>query len=560
MTGGGMRRALREKDFRRLVVAMGASAAGDWIYGTALVVYVYEATRSPAWVAAAGAFRLVPYIFLSPIAGAIADRFDRKKVMVISDLARAALMFALAASAAAGAPIVLAIAIAFLSTVAATAFTPALSGFIPKLVEERDLAAANAGISTIEHTALVVGPVFGAVLLLLGSPAAAFALNGVTFLVSAALVIGIKADGHAGDREEEGAGLRKQVAEGLRAVTASGSVGIPIFIYALASLAYGFEIVALVVVAERLIGIGAEGVGFLNAGIGLGGVAAAGISSRLAEDPRSGRTLALSIVCCGLPLAALAFGSNVVIACLLAALIGAGNIILEVMTVTVLQRLVDERAMARVFGILDSIGVMGIVVGSAVAAPLITGAGIRTALVVIGIGVPTIAATLTPKIRQLDAIAAQRAEALAPLVEQIESSGVFEGASRQTLERLAGDADVVPVSNGSVIVREGDPADDFFIVMDGAFVVTTTDGGTSVINRMGRGDYFGEIGLLERMPRTANVRAAEDGTVLRISGDAFLEAVTRPRGYSTTLVHGVVTRLERTHPARQAAIARPERS
>lgn len=550
-----MRRALRERDFRRVVVALGASAAGDWIYGTALVVYVFEATGSPTWVAAAGIFRLMPYVFLSPIAGVIADRFDRKKVMVLSDGVRAGLMFALALSAATGTSIVVAIGLAFLATVAATPFTPALSGMIPKLVQERDLAAANAGISTIEHTALVVGPVFGAILLLLGSAAAAFALNGVTFLVSAALVIGIRSSRPATTNDNEIAGLRRQVAEGLRAVSSSASVGIPVVLYALASLAYGFEMVALVVVAERILDIGAEGVGFLNAGIGLGGVAAAGISSRLAEDPRSGRVLAFSVLSCGLPLAALAMGGNVVVACVLAALIGGGNIVLEVITVTVLQRLVDERVMARVFGILDSIGVIGILIGSFVAAPLIAAGGIKTALVVIGIGVPLVASTLAPKIRRLDEVAAERAERLAPLVAHIEQTGIFDGASRQSLERLAGEADAVRVGRGTVVIAEGEPADFFFVVVDGEFEVTT---GASAVNRMEKGDYFGEIGLLERMPRTATVTAVEDGTLLRISGDAFLEAVSRPRGYSTTLVQGVVTRLARTHPSREPSVTQRE--
>lgn len=554
MSNKGLRSALRERDFRHLIVALGASAAGDWIYGTALVIYVYEASGgSPGWVAAAGIFRLLPYVFLSPIAGAIADRFDRKKVMVASDVIRAVLMFALALSAAGKAPIAVAIALAFLATVAATPFSPALSGMIPKIVEERDLAAANAGISTIEHTALVVGPVFGAILLLLGSAAPAFALNGVTFLVSAALVMGIRSPGGSRTGDDERVGLRDQLAEGLRAVSSSASVGIPVSFYALASLAYGFEMVALVVVAESILDIGAEGVGLLNAGIGAGGVAAAGLSSRFAEDPRSGRILGVSVLCCGIPLAALALGSNVVVACVLAALIGAGNIVLEVITITVLQRLVDERVMARVFGILDSIGVIGILLGSLAAAPLIGVGGIRPALLVIGVGVPLIACTLAPKIKRLDAIAARRAETLAPLVVQLEATGIFDGASRQSLERLASEAEVSSVMAGSVLVREGEPADDLFIVTQGAFEVIS---GTSVVNRLEEGDYFGEIGLLERMPRTATVTALGQGKVLRISGDAFLEAVSRPRGYSTTLVQGVVTRLARTHPSREPAVTR----
>jgi len=77
-----------------------------------------------------------------------------------------------------------------------------------------------------------------------------------------------------------------------------------------------------------------------------------------------------------------------------------------------------------------------------------------------------------------------------------------------------------------------------------------------VLPRMGEGAYFGEIGLLERIPRTATVTAARDSRVLRISGDDFLGTLADAPA-STALLEGARSRLARTHPTRQAAPAPP---
>ncbi|HET6625338.1 MAG TPA: MFS transporter [Nocardioidaceae bacterium] len=81
-------------DFRRLVIGSSASQMGDWLYNVALLVYVFEATGSATWVGIATVGRLVPYVLFAPIGGVIADRFDRVRVMFVTDLPRAGLMAA----------------------------------------------------------------------------------------------------------------------------------------------------------------------------------------------------------------------------------------------------------------------------------------------------------------------------------------------------------------------------------------------------------------------------------------------------------------------------------
>src|SRR3954447_9642355 len=98
---------LKSRPFRRLAAALAASQTGDWLYNVALVTLVFERTGSAAWVALTTAARIIPIVALGPLGGVVADRFDRRRVMIASDLARMGVMVALGIVALAGLPIVL---------------------------------------------------------------------------------------------------------------------------------------------------------------------------------------------------------------------------------------------------------------------------------------------------------------------------------------------------------------------------------------------------------------------------------------------------------------------
>ena len=88
--------ALRQRNLRRLFAGLVVSQAGDWLYNLALLAFVYERTGSTAWVGITTAARILPEVVLGPIGGVLADRHDRRVVMIVSDVLRAAAMAALA--------------------------------------------------------------------------------------------------------------------------------------------------------------------------------------------------------------------------------------------------------------------------------------------------------------------------------------------------------------------------------------------------------------------------------------------------------------------------------
>src|SRR6185437_11364418 len=171
--------------FHLVLLALATSALGDWLYNVALLALVFGRTGSATWVALTTAARVLPVVVLGPLGGVLADRHDRRALMIGADAARMVLMVGLAVVAAAGLPIVLAPLLAALATSASTVTSPSVAASTARLVADNELQRANALRSAIGQAAIVTGPAVGAVVLALADPATAILLNGATFAVSA---------------------------------------------------------------------------------------------------------------------------------------------------------------------------------------------------------------------------------------------------------------------------------------------------------------------------------------------------------------------------------------
>ena len=146
---GTIRASLRYPAFRRLLGGLAVSQLGDWLYNLALVALVYERTHGDPGVGVTTAARVVPMVALGPLGGIVTDRFDRRRVMITSDVIRAGLMLLLAAVAAARLPIVLAPVLAAVATAVATPYLPSVAATTPRLVPDPDLPGANAARSAV---------------------------------------------------------------------------------------------------------------------------------------------------------------------------------------------------------------------------------------------------------------------------------------------------------------------------------------------------------------------------------------------------------------------------
>lgn len=556
----GYRVVLANRPFRYLVASLTTSGVGDWFYNVALVVYVLEQTRSPAWVAAASICRLLPFVLFGTLGGVLGDRYDRRTVMIMSDLVRAALMFLLTLVAILSAPVVFAIALAFLSTVATTAFFPAAAATTPTLVEEDSLAAANGMITTIDYLAIALGPALGGLVIAVGGlPALSFAVNGLTFLASAAFLSRVPRGGRVQREDEERVPLRRQLTDGAVAVTSSGSVVILVAIIVAATFTYGEETVLYPLVADRLLSTGVEGVGYLFAALGVGGVLASGVANRVVDRARPGVILVLGSMMSATPLLLLPLTKNPAVGYLLVAVEGGSFIFVEVLATTLLQRIVRTEVMSRVFGIIDSLTVAGTVLGAFFAPVVVRLLGLRAGLWIAGGILIVLTLLCIPRIRALDTEAARRRKELGPRIALLSRLDIFAGMPRASIESLAAALTEESVPAGEVVIEQGAPADDFFVLRAGTLEVLSSGeaGGTQTkVRDLHEGDYAGEIGLVERLSRTATVRATSDCSLYRIKGDAFLNSVNGAPAISGALFTGIAGRMARTHPSYQPR-ARP---
>ncbi|MST32918.1 MFS transporter, partial [Acidimicrobiaceae bacterium USS-CC1] len=269
---GTMRAALRHRPLRRLLAALAVSQAGDWLYNVGLLALVYERTHAAAWVTIATVARVLPMVVCGPFAGVLVDRYDRRRLMILSDVLRAGAMVVLFATAALGWPIVLAPLMAALATAAGSPYPSAVAVTVPRLVPEAALGSANGLRSTIGSACVVIGPALGGVLLVVGSPATAFAANAASFVASALLVAAVP----DGDWRLPPAGAERSAVHpvsearaGLAALRANPLALRLAGADATCSVVYGAQTVLLLLVSRSL-GQGAAGYGWLLAGAGLG--------------------------------------------------------------------------------------------------------------------------------------------------------------------------------------------------------------------------------------------------------------------------------------------------
>src|SRR5215467_9480092 len=143
---------------------------GTWSFVVVILVYIFDRTHSAQWLAATGICRWAPGLLLTSYGGVIADRYQRTTVMIVSAVASAVIMAAIAIAVAADAPVWIILALIVVSAVAVTPYRPAAGALTPDIVGEKDLAAANSIFSALENLVVVVGPGIGGLLLLTGRP------------------------------------------------------------------------------------------------------------------------------------------------------------------------------------------------------------------------------------------------------------------------------------------------------------------------------------------------------------------------------------------------------
>lgn len=545
--GGRYRDALRSRDLRSLATAFMVNSLGSWAYVTVLIVYVYERTGSPTWIALVSASRWLPAVLLASYGGVLADRYERTRLLIYSSLLSYIAMVALALVVASNGPLAVLLLLSAVSAAVEVPYRPAAGALTPEVVEERELAAANGLLTSLESLSVVIGPALGGVLLLADEPSGAIVLNAISFLVAALLLIRlqVRSRGNAGD---QGEGAFKAFTDGVRTLRSNSVATALVLFCALDSAIYGASTVLYVPISQQL-GTGADGYGYLLAGNALGGVVAAGVANRLSASTRLAPIILCGIALQAAPYAATAFVYAPPIAFGLQLISGVGMILVDVLAITALQRDMPREYLGRVLSLLDVSFIGATLVASFLFAFVFDALDLRPSLFVVGIGFPLVAVLGIRPLLRADRQSVAALRALQPRVALLQVLDLFTAAPRRTLEQLARSIEEVEVAADTALINQGDAPDHLWILVSGEVDVTVhdEDGGERRVRTLGPRSYFGEIGLLRGIPRTATVRSLEPSVLWRLSGEDFLEAV-HGSAPSASLLKVSTSRLSQVQP------------
>jgi MFS family permease len=386
---------------RRLAVARLISLTGGAAAFMALNFTIYQRTHSPTWVAAALFLTFGTVGFASAFAGALGDRFDRQRVMIISDLAGAAFFFAMAF---AHAPWLL-LTFAFLAAVAEAPFLSSSSAAIPNLVDEEHLGWANGLVSLGRNAGIVIGPLLGGLLVSTIGSGAVFAANAVTFVASAALVATVRARFNTARHDDED---HKGLRAGFRFLRTDRVLRTVTLAWLAIVLGLGMTMVADVPLVE-LFSAGSIGYGILIACWGGGSI----VGSLLGRFVKARNERPVVIM--GLAVVA---GTSVVVGVSpwfvlsLGAIfaMGVGDGASLVAEQGIMQRRTPDSVRSRVMGAFDSVIHMGMAASYVVAGPAVAWLGPK-GVYIVGGGVAFVGVVIALPILRAGRLAGAMAEA-----------------------------------------------------------------------------------------------------------------------------------------------------
>jgi MFS family permease len=517
---------MREPRIRAVQSAWCACIVAEFALTTALAVYAYRA-GGPIAVGVVGLVRAVPAGAVGPFAATIADRMPRERALVAILTVRVLSVAAAAAAALADAPIGLLYAAAAIDAVVYSVYWPAHSSLLVELADDADdLTSANAASTTIENVGGLAGPVIAGILLALASAGAVLAVSAGLLACGAALASRVTVDrGRAGlYREHPAADERIDLLAGFRTLRREPAPRLIIGLYLAQTLCLGAANALVVLLALDVLGVNDGGVGILLAVCGFGGIVGSLVSLGLVGRPRLGAWLRGALLAWGagmMLVGASDDGVLLIVAAIGLAIIGAGNALVDVTALTLLQRLVRDDVLARVLGVFEGLWWVALGLGGLLAAAAAESHGTRPVIFVVGLVLPSLALVSSRALAALD----RRHVDLGRPLELLRGMPLFAALPTLALERLAIHARPMSVKTGDVVIERGAVGDRFYVIDSGSLEAVHDEG----VSAMGPGDGFGEIALLRDVPRTATVRATSDADLHALERVDFLAAMrSRP--------------------------------
>ena len=511
--------ALAAPGLRRLLFGYLANCIGLWAATILIAIYAYGEGGATA-VGVAVLVRMLPAGLAAPSLALLADRHSRRAVLLASAGAQAVTLALVAAAILADAPFGLVLALAALFTIAGTPYKPAQAALVPQLARTPvEAGAGNTALGGVDYAGFLAGSVVAGALAGTAGLATAIGLCTLPFLAAALALARLPRDQRpeplAADAD---AGRLAELSAGLRTVWANPEMRLLTGVFAAETVVQSVVDVLVVVAAIELLGMGATGVGWLNAAWGVGGLAGAVVALSLLGRGRLASGVAWGCVLAGVPLSVIGVWHVPAAAVVLLVVLGSGYALLEAALVTLTQRLAADDVLARVFGVQETVFVVGTALGGGLAGAVIALLGTSTTLVVTGLVLPLMVLVLRRRLGRLEA-GAPVPQRPYVLLRQLE---MFAPLPICLIEDLAMRSETHELPVGTQIIRQGDQGDRFWVIDEGALDVSV-DG--HYMNTRGPGECVGEIALLRSLPRTATVVCSTATRLVSLDRADFLAGV-----------------------------------
>jgi DHA3 family macrolide efflux protein-like MFS transporter len=340
--------AFRNRDFFALWMGQLLSQIGDSFVLVAILFVINSLTGSPLALGVLAVVATLPQLFLGLIGGVFVDRLDRKLVMIVSDIVRGLAVLALLLVQRADQLYILYL-VSFVMATVGVFFNPARNASIPGIVSGEALLTANALMQANQIISVILGASIAGVVVGWLGPASAFIFDSCTFAFSAAAIATMTIPPVNSDPgKTSGRVIWNQLVEGLLFIRHSSSLLHAIITTAVATLGFGAIVVLGIIYLEKILGIGAEGLGFLYAVQGLGVVIGGALIGHFASQARTNWVVGGCMVILGLSIITFAVAPSYPLVLVAVAIIGLSIVAARAALVTLTQSLVPNEKLGRV--------------------------------------------------------------------------------------------------------------------------------------------------------------------------------------------------------------------
>jgi MFS family permease len=372
--------ALREsRDYRLLVIGGLISGIGTQVTLVALPFQVFVLTRSSFQVGLIGLVELVPLVIVALLGGTLADRTDRRRLLLASQVVQAGTSFCLVLGAAAGSPPVgVLYLIAAVAAGASAVDRPTRAAMVPALVGPERLRSAISFNYGLVQVAMVVGPAIGGIVIAVAGLTWAYAVDLATFVAMIAAVVAIASPPRP--EVEPGASFLAAVRDGIHFAARSGEL-MGSFAIDILAMTFGMPRALFPALALTVYDAGPEGVGILYAAVSAGAVVAAFSTGWLIHARRLGRIVVFAVLIWGIGIALLGLTSQLWVGAVCLLVAGAADSVSAVCRSTILQTATPDEMRGRMSAIFTLVVAGGPRLGDVESGTVAAVAGTRFSIV-----------------------------------------------------------------------------------------------------------------------------------------------------------------------------------